>query len=158
ERSSRSVPLSKIRARRRAINMTPDFWRDKKVFVTGHTGFKSSWLCLWLARMGASVRGFALPPPTNPSLFELAQVANVVSSTLGDIREAKKLADELIAFAPDIVLHLAAQSVVLRSYEDPLETYATNVIGTANVLNAARDLKNKCAVVNITTDKVYENR
>ncbi len=137
--------------------MTPEFWRGKKVFLTGHTGFKGSWLSLWLARLGAEVRGFALPPPTQPSLFALAKIDAVVTSSIGDIRDQTKIADELIAFAPDIVLHLAAQSVVLRSYEDPLETYATNVMGTANVLNAVRSLTKRCAVVNVTTDKVYEN-
>src|SRR5882724_7807319 len=138
--------------------MKPEFWRDKRVFITGHTGFKGSWLCLLLAKLGARVQGFALPPPTEPNLFELAAIGQVVDSTLGDIRDANKLAAALTAFAPDVVLHLAAQSVVLRSYEDPLETYATNVMGTANLLNAVRQVSGRCAVVNVTTDKVYENR
>jgi CDP-glucose 4,6-dehydratase len=138
--------------------MKPKFWRDKKVFVTGHTGFKGSWLMLWLARTGAQVRGYALSPPTQPSLFELAKLDEVVDSTVADVRDQHRLAAEVAAFAPDVVLHLAAQSVVLRSYEDPLETYATNVMGTANLLNAVRQLSNRCAVVNVTTDKVYENR
>ena len=138
--------------------MNRDFWADKRVFLTGHTGFKGSWLALWLARMGATVRGYALEPPTEPSLFELAAIDGVVSSVLADIRDQKRLARELVAFEPDLVLHLAAQSVVLRSYDDPIESYTTNVIGTANVLDAVRGLPGRCAVVNVTTDKVYENQ
>ena len=138
--------------------MNRDFWRDKRVFVTGHTGFKGSWLTLWLTEMGAAVYGYALPPPTTPSLFEQAAVDDVVRSTFGDIRDYESLAGTLARFEPDIVFHLAAQSVVLRSYEDPLETYTTNVIGTANLLQALRGVSRRCAVVNVTTDKVYENR
>jgi CDP-glucose 4,6-dehydratase len=138
--------------------MTWDFWRDKRVFVTGHTGFKGSWLALWLARLGARVTGYALAPPTTPSLFEKAAVDELVSSKLGDVRDYDRLADELTRCEPDVVIHLAAQSLVLRSYAEPLETYTTNVIGTANLLQAARRLSRRCAVVNVTTDKVYENR
>jgi len=138
--------------------MNWDFWRNKRVFVTGHTGFKGSWLALWLARLGAVVQGYALKPPTSPSLFEMAAVTERVGSTIADIRDAAGLENELMRFEPDIVLHLAAQSVVLRSYEDPVDTYSTNVVGTANVLNAVRRLPGRCAVVNVTTDKVYENR
>src|SRR5689334_6653837 len=125
--------------------MKPDFWRDKKVFLTGHTGFKGAWLALWLAQLGAKVRGYALDPPTDPSLFKLAKVDVGIASTMGDIRDADKLSREITSFAPDIVLHLAAQSIVLRSYEDPIETYGTNVMGTANVLNAVRKLTQPCA-------------
>lgn len=138
--------------------MSPEFWRGKRVFLTGHTGFKGAWLSLWLHRLGADVRGYALPPPTNPSLFALAQVDSVVDSVLGDIRDQPRITQELTRFAPQIVLHLAAQSVVLSAYEDPIETYSTNVVGTATVLNAARGLSGRCAIVNVTTDKVYENR
>jgi CDP-glucose 4,6-dehydratase len=138
--------------------MSWDFWRDKRVFVTGHTGFKGSWLVLWLRQLGATVSGYALQPPTTPSLFEQAAVGNVVHSTIGDVRDYDSLAGEIARFEPDIVFHLAAQSLVLRSYEDPLETYTTNVIGTANLLQAVRHLSRRCAVVNVTTDKVYENR
>lgn len=134
------------------------FWRGRRVFLTGHTGFKGSWLCLLLQRLGARVAGYSLPPPTNPSLFETAGVGHVVATTIGDIRDHAKLADSMAAFAPDVVLHLAAQSVVLSAYEDPIETFSTNVVGTASVLNAVRRLSGKCAVVNVTTDKVYENR
>lgn len=138
--------------------MSWEFWRGKKVFLTGHTGFKGSWLTLWLARLGAHVRGYALEPPTQPSLFEQASVDTVIASTIGDIRQHDHLVRELVGFEPDVVMHLAAQSVVLRSYDDPIETYTTNVIGTANVLDAVRRLTKPCAVVNVTTDKVYENR
>ena len=135
-----------------------EFWRGRKVFVTGHTGFKGSWLCLWLHQLGAQVKGFSLPPPTQPNLFEAAGVAKVATTIIGDIRDHARLADELVAFAPDVVLHLAAQSVVLSAYENPLETFSTNVVGTASLLQAVRRLQGQCAIVNVTTDKVYENR
>ncbi len=138
--------------------MNADFWGGKRVFLTGHTGFKGSWLSLWLQRMGARVQGYSLPPPTDPSLYVAADVQRAVTSVIGDIRDSARLAREMQAFAPDVVLHLAAQSVVLSSYEDPIETYSTNVVGTASVLSAARGLTGRCAIVNVTTDKVYENR
>jgi CDP-glucose 4,6-dehydratase len=138
--------------------MTWTFWRDKRVFVTGNTGFKGSWLSLWLQRLGARVQGYSLPPPTEPSLFAEAGVASIVATTTGDILDQKLLAAELARFAPDIVLHLAAQTVVLRAYEDPLDSFTTNVIGTATVLECIRHLPGRCVVVNVTTDKVYENR
>ena len=138
--------------------MNPDFWRGKRVFLTGHTGFKGSWLSLWLHRMGAQVHGYSLPPPTNPSLYAKAGVDAAVTSVIGDIRDPTRIAGEMTRCAPDVVLHLAAQSVVLSSYEDPIETYSTNVVGTASVLSAARNLKGRCAIVNVTTDKVYENQ
>jgi len=138
--------------------MNPDFWRGKRVFLTGHTGFKGAWLSLWLKQIGASVRGYALPPPTDPSLFVRADVQTAIDSVSGDIRDQARLTQQLTEFAPDVVLHLAAQSVVLSSYEDPIETYSTNVVGTACVLNATRRLGGRCAIVNVTTDKVYENR
>ncbi len=138
--------------------MSREFWRHRKVFITGHTGFKGSWLCLWLHRLGAQVHGYSLPPPTEPSLFERARVGEVVESTIADIRESHRLSEAMREFAPDIVLHLAARSVVLDAYEEPLETYSTNVVGTASVLDAVRRLGGKRAVVNVTTDKVYENR
>jgi len=138
--------------------MNPDFWRGKRVFLTGHTGFKGSWLSLWLHRMGAQVHGYSLPPPTNPSLYAKAGVDAAVTSVIGDIRDPTRIAGEMMRCAPDVVLHLAAQSVVLSSYEDPIETYSTNVVGTASVLSAARNLKGRCAIVNVTTDKVYENQ
>jgi CDP-glucose 4,6-dehydratase len=138
--------------------MNADFWRGKKVFLTGHTGFKGSWLTLWLARLGARVRCYSLPPPTSPSLYERAGVGEGLDCTTGDIRDQAALAAAMVGFAPDIVLHLAAQSVVLSSYQDPIETYSTNVVGTASVLNAVRSLTSRCAVVNVTTDKVYQNQ
>lgn len=136
----------------------PAFWQGKTVFLTGHTGFKGSWLALWLQRLGARVHGYALAPPTQPSLFVLAGVDELVRSTLADIRDRQRQEAELLKVQPDVVFHLAAQSVVLSSYEDPVETYTTNVIGTVNVLDAVRRLAKPCAVVNVTTDKVYENR
>src|SRR5262245_58379457 len=107
--------------------MTGDFWRGKKVFVTGNTGFKGSWLSLWLAHVGALVQGYSLKPPTKPSLFELAKVGEVVPTIEGDIRNLPRLSAEMAKFGPDIVLHLAAQTVVLSAYEDPIETFSTNV-------------------------------
>ena len=138
--------------------MNAEFWRGKKVFVTGHTGFKGSWLVLWLNRLGAEICGYALAPPTTPGLFQLAALGQLASSNVCDIRDASLLRSELLRFQPDVVLHLAAQSIVLRSYEDPLETFATNVMGTANLLSAARELSKHCVIVNVTTDKVYENQ
>ncbi len=139
--------------------MHGEFWRGKRVFLTGHTGFKGSWLSLWLHRLGATVKGYALQPADRRrSLYELAGVDDCVQSTLADIRDGARLSNELAAFEPDIVLHLAAQSVVLDSYSDPVETFSTNVIGTANVLDGVRRMSRPCTVVNVTTDKVYENR
>jgi len=138
--------------------VNPDFWRDKRVFVTGHTGFKGSWLCLLLHSFGARVTGYALPPPTDPSLFALARVGELVDSKSGDIRDLEALTLAMRAAQPEVVLHLAAQSVVLRSYDDPVETYSTNVIGTVHALEALRRLERPCTVVNVTTDKCYENQ
>ncbi len=138
--------------------MKAEFWRNRKVLVTGHTGFKGSWLCLWLHRLGAEVHGYSLPPPTNPSLYERASVDELIDSVTGDIRDQSKIAAEVAQVQPDVIMHFAARSVVLDCYTDPVEAYSTNVVGTASVLNAARSLKGRCAVVNVTTDKVYENR
>jgi CDP-glucose 4,6-dehydratase len=138
--------------------LNPDFWRDRRVFITGHTGFKGSWVCMLLHRLGANVAGYALDPPTQPSLFALARVYELVDSTIGDIRDLDALTRRLTAFKPDVVLHMAAQSVVLASYEDPVENYSTNVVGTASVLEAVRRTGQPCSVVNVTTDKCYENR
>ena len=131
------------------------FWRGKRVLLTGHTGFKGSWLCLLLHSFGARVTGYALPPPTDPSLYVVARVGELVESTIGDIRDLEALARAMRAARPEVVLHLAAQSVVLRSYEDPVETYSTNVIGTVHTLEAVRQLKRPCTVLNVTTDKCY---
>ena len=138
--------------------MTPSFWSGKKVFVTGHTGFKGSWLSLWLQQLGASVIGYALQPPTNPSLFEVAQVAQGMTSIIGDIRDGTMLTNAMRQAGTDIVIHMAAQPLVRRSYVDPVETYSTNVIGTVNLLEAVRQTPSVRAVVNVTTDKCYENK
>ena len=138
--------------------MNPSFWQNKRVFVTGHTGFKGRWLCLLLDSLGARLGGYALEPPTQPNLFSLAHVDESVESTIGDIRDLDGLSKNLRAFAPDVVFHMAAQSIVLRSYEDPVETYSTNVIGTVNMLEAVRRLNRPCVVINVTTDKCYENK
>ena len=134
------------------------FWYGKKVFVTGHTGFKGSWLSLWLKHMGAVVKGFSLEPPTSPSLFEVANVANGMDSEIGDIRNCESVCKSMIEFSPDILIHMAAQPLVRLSYDEPVETYATNVMGTVHILEAARKCKNLKAIVNVTTDKCYENQ
>jgi CDP-glucose 4,6-dehydratase len=138
--------------------MSPDFWRKKQVLVTGHTGFKGSWLCLLLNELGAQVAGFALDPPTQPNLFSLARIDQLIDSRIGDVRDLNALAERVRSFEPQILLHMAAQSVVLQSYDDPIETYATNVIGTATTLEAVRRAGRPCTVINVTTDKCYENR
>jgi CDP-glucose 4,6-dehydratase len=134
------------------------FWHGKKVFLTGHTGFKGGWLALWLQSLGAEVQGYALEPPTEPNLFTVGQVAALMSSTIGDIRDLETLRSTMRAFAPDIVFHLAAQPLVRASYDDPVGTYATNVMGTVNVLESVRACPGVRAVVVVTTDKAYENR
>lgn len=136
----------------------PDFWRGKRVLLTGHTGFKGSWLALWLQRLGAQVTGLALPPATDPSLFALAGVAQGMDSHACDVRDAAATAALVRAACPDIVLHLAAQALVRPSYAAPLDTYATNVMGTAHVLDALRGLPQVRVAVVVTTDKVYRNR
>lgn len=141
------------------VQPTPDFWRGKRVLLTGHTGFKGSWLALWLARMGAEVTGLALAPATNPNLFTLARVADdVYASHECDVRDAQAVAAHVQAARPQIVLHLAAQALVRAGYADPLGTHATNVMGTAHVLDALRGQVDVRAVVVVTTDKVYRNR
>ncbi|BDX22494.1 CDP-glucose 4,6-dehydratase [Polynucleobacter sp. TUM22923] len=140
------------------VGMNPSFWSGKKVFLTGHTGFKGSWLSLWLQQLGAQVTGYALQPPTNPSLFEVAQVAQGMTSIIGDIRDGTMLTNAMRQAAPDIVIHMAAQPLVRRSYVDPVETYSTNVMGTVNLLEAVRQTPSVRAIVNVTTDKCYENK
>lgn len=134
-----------------------EFWRGKRVLVTGHTGFKGSWLVLWLQRLGAVVHGLALTPPTQPNLFEAARVQADVDHHLVDIRDAAQVAQRVRAMAPEVVFHLAAQPLVRASYADPLTTYATNVMGTAHVLEALRGLDTVKVAVMVTTDKVYRN-
>lgn len=138
--------------------MNPSFWSGKRVFLTGHTGFKGGWLSLWLQKLGAVVTGYALQPPTTPNLFEKANVCAGMTSIIGDIRDGQKLQAAVRDAAPDIVIHLAAQPLVRRSYMDPVETYSTNVMGTVHLLEAARQCASVRAVVNVTTDKCYENR
>ena len=136
----------------------PSFWAGKSVFLTGHTGFKGSWLSLWLQSMGAKVIGYALAPPTNPSLFSVAKVAEGMSSIEGDIRDIAALSKAFEKYQPEIVIHMAAQSLVRHSYANPIETYATNVMGTVHVLEAARQVGSVRAIINVTSDKCYENR
>jgi len=138
--------------------VNPSFWKEKKVFLTGHTGFKGSWLSLWLQKMGADVKGFALDPPTTPALFNEAKVDENMDSELGDIRDLEVLKKSMISFDPDVLIHMAAQPLVRLSYAEPVETYTTNVIGTVNVLEAARYCPNLRAIVSVTTDKCYENK
>lgn len=141
-----------------ASTVNPAFWQGKKVFVTGHTGFKGSWLSLWLQSMGARVKGYALEPPTTPALFHETKVSSGMDSETGDIRDLAAITDSMKAFGPDILIHMAAQPLVRWSYRDPVETYSTNVMGTVHVLEAARQCPNLKAIVNVTTDKCYENR
>ena len=141
------------------VAVKPGFWRNKSVFLTGHTGFKGGWLALWLQRAGAQVHGYSLEPPTTPNLFSVASVAQgLASHTLADVRDAQQLKQAVAAAAPEIVFHLAAQPLVRHSYEDPVETYAVNVLGTVHLLEAVRACSTARAVVNVTTDKCYDNR
>jgi CDP-glucose 4,6-dehydratase len=138
--------------------MAASFWQGRKVFLTGHTGFKGSWLSIWLQTLGADVTGYALEPPTEPSLFELAAVGQLVKSVIADVRDLDRLKAEMQLASPEIVIHMAAQPLVRDSYKIPVETYATNVMGTVHLLEAVRATPSVRAVVNVTTDKVYENR
>jgi CDP-glucose 4,6-dehydratase len=134
------------------------FWKQKKVFITGHTGFKGSWLCLWLHGLGANVTGYALDPPTDPSLFELCGIGKLVRSTIADVRDGNALATAMRTAGPEIVIHMAAQPLVRDSYKIPVETYAVNVMGTVNLFEAVRECGTVRAVINVTTDKCYENK
>jgi CDP-glucose 4,6-dehydratase len=134
------------------------FWKGRSVLLTGHTGFKGSWLSLWLDALGANVTGYALEPPTQPSLFEQARVAGVVDSIFADVRDFTRLKAAIDECRPDVIIHMAAQSVVRRGYEDPIETYSSNVMGTVNLLEAVRQLKHPCVFVNVTSDKCYANQ
>ena len=139
--------------------MLSPFFADKSVLVTGHTGFKGSWLCLWLHRMGAKVTGLSLEPPTTPNHFTDANVVSLLDShILADIRDEKAVGRAIEESQPDLILHLAAQTIVRRGYREPLETFSTNVMGTACVLEAIRLAKRPCSVVVVTSDKCYDNR
>ena len=133
-------------------------WQGRRVFLTGHTGFKGGWLSLWLAGRGAEIRGYALDPDSNPNLFTVASVAGVLTDIRGDIRDYAKLEASLAEFCPEVVFHLAAQPLVRRSYADPMGTYATNIMGTVHVLEAVRKTPSVRAVVCVTTDKCYQNQ
>ncbi len=135
-----------------------NFWKNKKVFITGHTGFKGSWLALWLQRMGAEVYGYSLKPQTKQNLFTLARIESVLDSEFGDIRDFENFHNAVSSFSPEIIFHLAAQPLVRPSYSDPLLTYSTNVLGTVNLMEIVRQCDSVRAVVNVTTDKCYENK
>ncbi len=138
--------------------MDRDFWQNRKVFVTGHTGFKGAWLCILLDSLGAAVTGYALVPPTEPSLFDLSGMARRITSLQGDVRDLEHLCRCVKEASPEIVIHMAAQPLVRDSYRDPVTTYATNAMGTVNLLEAVRGTPGIRAVLNVTTDKCYENR
>lgn len=140
------------------LGMKKNFWKDKTILITGHTGFKGSWLSLVLKMKGAEIIGYALPPPTHPSLFEILDIENKVETITGDVRDLNKLIETLNRYKPDIVIHMAAQALVRYSYSNPVETYTTNVIGTVNVLEAIRQTGCVKAALIVTTDKCYENK
>ena len=142
-----------------SLDVTAPSWRGRTVFVTGHTGFKGSWLSLWLSSLGAKVYGYSTSPPTEPNLFSVANVGSCLTRhVIGDVRNGDSLKAAMTEAAPEVVFHLAAQPLVRRSYSEPVETYATNVMGTVNLLEAVRSMSSIAAVVNVTTDKCYENR
>jgi CDP-glucose 4,6-dehydratase len=138
--------------------VNPSFWKGKKVYLTGHTGFKGSWLSLWLQMMGVNLKGYSLAPNTNPNLFTKAGVSKNMESEIGDIRDLSRISKSIQDFNPDILIHMAAQPLVRLSYKEPVETFSTNVMGTVNVLEAARKCPNLKAIVSVTTDKCYENK
>ena len=139
--------------------MNPDFWNGKKVFITGHSGFKGGWLALWLSKLGAEIHGYALQPPTDPNFYHVSSLSTrCATSTFADIRDYSRLRQVLENSEPDIVFHLAAQPLVLDSYRDPIETYSINVMGTVNILEAIRTVPSVQAIINVTSDKCYENQ
>lgn len=139
-------------------NLFNGFYKDRKVFLTGHTGFKGSWLSILLKRLGADIYGYALDPPTKPSLYELASVGSLLSSTIGDIRDYDLLLNTLNEIKPEIIIHMAAQPLVKESYRNPRETYEINVMGTVNLFDAVRQITGVMAILNVTSDKCYENK
>ena len=138
--------------------MNKNFWAGKTIFLTGHTGFKGSWLSIWLKLLGSDLVGYSLGPPTQPSLFDLTSLKDEMTSIIGDIRDLKRLQSLIYSVQPEIVIHMAAQSLVLPSYENPIETYSTNLMGTINVLESVRNCKSVKAVLIVTSDKCYKNR
>ena len=144
------------------LRMNKDFWKGKKVLVTGHTGFKGSWLCLLLSSLGANVAGYSLRPPTSPSLFELCHIDRLVTTRYADIRDLNTLQATILEEKPEIIIHMAAQPLVRASYLNPVETFEINIMGTVNLLEAVRNALHKGipikAVINVTTDKCYENK
>ncbi len=141
-----------------AVGIDPDFWRGRRVFVTGHTGFMGGWLCLWLNRLGARVAGYSLAPPTRPSIFETLKLAGDMESITADVRDLERLSAAIGDFNPEVVMHLAAQPLVGRARERPVDTFETNVMGTVNLMQAMRSAGTLRAALIITTDKVYDNR
>jgi CDP-glucose 4,6-dehydratase len=141
-----------------SVVMDPVFWKGKKVLITGHTGFKGSWLSVWLQNLGANLVGYSLPPPTTPSLFTVACVDEEMTSIIGDVRDYEQFQSVIADHRPEIIFHMAAQSLVRHSYDNPVETYATNVMGTVHLLEAVRRTGGVKAIVNITSDKCYENQ
>ena len=139
-------------------NLFNNVYKNRKVLITGHTGFKGSWLCLLLNKLGADVYGYALEPPTNPSLFFEANIGELITSYIGDIRDYHLLLKTLKEVQPEIIIHMAAQALVRESYKNPRETYEINVMGTVNLLDAARQVSSVKAILNVTTDKCYENK
>ena len=140
------------------LEMTPSFWNNKRVLITGHTGFKGSWLSVWLKKLGAEVIGFSNSVPTNPSLYELSGINSDIISVTGDIRDLQTLQNTFLQYKPQIVIHMAAQSLVGPSYDDPVETYSTNVMGTVNLFESIRKSNDTSVIINVTSDKCYENK
>ena len=139
------------------MEINPVFWAKKKVLLTGHTGFKGSWLALWLVNLGADVIGYALKPPTTPNLFEISQASKEITSVIGDIRNLNDLRSTIDHHQPQIVIHMAAQSLVMESYKNPIETYATNIMGTVNILESTFHSNSVKVLINVTSDKCYDN-
>ncbi|MCB0328004.1 MAG: CDP-glucose 4,6-dehydratase [Bdellovibrionales bacterium] len=140
------------------LGLIPGFWKGRKVLLTGHTGFKGSWMSLWLSRLGAEVTGYALPPETSPNMFGLVEIEKDLNSVIGDIRDYSSIESAVLHSQPEIIIHMAAQPLVRRSYREPLETLDTNIMGTANLLQAARGAKGLRAVLVVTSDKCYDNK
>ena len=138
--------------------MDSSFWKNKKVLLTGHTGFKGSWLSLWLQKLGVDLVGFSKSVPTKPSLFELADIGKNMTSIMGDITSIENITNVVKQHNPEIIVHMAAQSLVHKSYDQPLETFSTNIMGTVNLLEAVRNTSKKCVIINVTSDKCYENQ